>query len=68
MSKQGSSSQPSAFGSDLYVEIAAYNRVWFNLMRIQRSPGPRIAWALKDEGIDDPVWYELLLELERASP
>lgn len=46
----------------------AFNRVWFNLQRIQRSMGPRIARALKAQGIDDPVWYEILIEIERAGP
>jgi DNA-binding MarR family transcriptional regulator len=44
----------------------AHNRVWFNLLRIQRSMAPRIARALKAQGIDDPVWYEILVEIERA--
>lgn len=44
----------------------AYNRVWFNLQRIQRSAFPRIARALKREGIDDPIWYEILIEVERG--
>jgi len=44
----------------------AHNRVWFNLQRIQRSMAPRIARALKTHGIEDPVWYEILIEIERA--
>lgn len=44
----------------------AYNRVWFNLQRIQRSMAPRISRALKDVGIEDPIWYEILLEVEKA--
>ena len=44
----------------------AYNRVWFNLLRIQRSMAPRISRALKGAGIEDPVWYEILLEVEKA--
>lgn len=43
----------------------AHNRVWFNLMRIQRSMAPRIARALKAQGIEDPLWYEILIEIER---
>ncbi|WP_043770845.1 MarR family winged helix-turn-helix transcriptional regulator [Roseivivax isoporae] len=45
-----------------------YNRVWFNLLRVQRSLGPRIARVLRAEGLEDPVWYEILLEVERAGP
>ena len=63
----GDASRPEAFAADTYDEVA-YNRVWFNLMRIQRSLGPRIARALKEVGVDDPAWYEILLELERAGP
>ncbi|WP_261384627.1 MarR family winged helix-turn-helix transcriptional regulator [Vannielia litorea] len=44
------------------------NRVWFNLLRIHRSTGARIARALREIGVGDPVWYEILLELERAGP
>ena len=44
------------------------NRVWFNLLRIQRSTGARISRALREIGVGDPVWYEILLELERAGP
>ncbi|EIE49397.1 MarR family winged helix-turn-helix transcriptional regulator [Salipiger aestuarii] len=67
MSAPGNASKPPAFAADACDEVA-YNRVWFNLMRIQRSLGPKIARALRDEGLDDPVWYEILLELERAGP
>ena len=44
------------------------NRVWFNLLRVQRSVGARIASRLRAQGIGDPIWYEILLELERAGP
>ncbi len=27
---------------------------------------PRISRALKAEGIEDPIWYEILIEVERA--
>lgn len=43
----------------------AHNRVWFNLQRIQRSMAPRIARALRGQGIEDPIWYEILIEIER---
>lgn len=45
----------------------AHNRVWFNLQRIQRSMAPRIGRALRAEGIEDPVWYEILIEIEREA-
>ncbi|MBR9762917.1 MAG: MarR family transcriptional regulator [Rhodobacteraceae bacterium] len=44
------------------------NRVWFNMLRIQRSLGARIARRMRQHGIGDPIWYEILLELERAGP
>lgn len=43
-----------------------YNRVWFNIMRAHRKFHPHIAKALKSAGISDPIWYEILLEIERA--
>ncbi len=46
----------------------SYNRVWFNIMRAQRKFFPRIAKALKACGINDPIWYEILLEVDRAGP
>ena len=44
------------------------NRVWFNLLRIQRSLGARISSRMRAEDVGDPIWYEILLELERAGP
>jgi len=44
------------------------NRVWFNLLRVQRSMTPRISRVLKRHGIGDPIWYEILLELEHGGP
>ncbi|SLN55288.1 Multiple antibiotic resistance protein MarR [Roseivivax jejudonensis] len=44
------------------------NRVWFNLLRVQRSMTPRIVRALRRAGLEDPVWYEILVEIERAGP
>ncbi|WP_371412424.1 MarR family winged helix-turn-helix transcriptional regulator [Pseudophaeobacter sp. EL27] len=37
-------------------------------MRAQRKFLPRIAKALKSCGINDPIWYEILLEVELAGP
>jgi len=56
--------EPVRFDDD--DPATAYNRVWFNLLRIQRSMAPRISRALKSAGIEDPVWYEILLEVEKA--
>ncbi|MGR3455949.1 MarR family winged helix-turn-helix transcriptional regulator [Pseudooceanicola sp.] len=58
---------PDPFAGDTDPTMGA-NRVWFNLLRIQRSMAPRIARVLKRHGIGDPIWYEILLELERAGP
>lgn len=44
-----------------------YNRVWFNLLRIQRTAFPRIARALRQHGMEDPIWHEIMLEIERGA-
>ena len=49
-------------------DCVSYNRVWFNLIRAHRKFYPRITKALKSCGINDPIWYEILLEIERAGP
>ncbi|WP_010141934.1 MarR family winged helix-turn-helix transcriptional regulator [Oceanicola sp. S124] len=59
--------QHDPFAGDTDPRMGA-NRVWFNLLRIQRSLGARIARRLRQHGIGDPLWYEILLELERAGP
>lgn len=44
----------------------AYNRVYFALARIQRRLLPGIEKALRDMGIADPIWYEILLAASEA--
>lgn len=44
----------------------AYNRVFFALLRIQRSVMPRVEKTLREAGMDDPIWYEILLATEEA--
>ncbi len=44
------------------------NRAWFNLMRLHRNLYPKIAKALRAHGINDPIWYEILLEIDRGGP
>ncbi|MGP9790530.1 MarR family winged helix-turn-helix transcriptional regulator [Roseinatronobacter sp. NSM] len=44
----------------------AYFRVYFALMRINRTLMPPIEAALRAQGIADPVWYEILLAAEEA--
>ena len=46
--------------------LIAYNRVFFALLRIQRTLMPGIEKDLRDMGIADPVWYEILLATEEA--
>ena len=55
---------PARFG-DADPRIA-YNRVFFALLRINRSLMPGIEKALRDLGIADPIWYEILLATEEA--
>ncbi|WP_293577503.1 MarR family winged helix-turn-helix transcriptional regulator [Phaeobacter sp.] len=62
--KESSSSNAEFFGD--YDERVAYNRVWFNVMRAHRKFHPCIAKALKTSGLNDPIWYEILLEVELA--
>jgi DNA-binding MarR family transcriptional regulator len=58
---------PAEFFDDDDPRIA-YNRVWFNIMRAHRRLLPSIAKALKAEGLADPIWFEILMEVERAGP
>jgi DNA-binding MarR family transcriptional regulator len=60
------SSSADYFGDN--TPVVSYNRVWFNIMRAQRKFLPRIAKALKTCGINDPIWYEILLEVELSGP
>ena len=62
---QRSARIPDTFRADTDPKYA-YNRVWFNMMRVQRSMGPRIARALREVGLEDPVWYDILMLLEQA--
>ncbi|ESR22679.1 Transcriptional regulator, MarR family [Lutibaculum baratangense AMV1] len=42
------------------------NRVWFNLFRTYRHLSPKIEKRLKAAGVGHPIWYELLIQVERA--
>lgn len=44
----------------------AYNRLFFALLRVNRSLMPEIAKSLRAIGIADPIWYEILLATEEA--
>ena len=44
----------------------AYNRVFFALQRVQRTLMPAIEKSLREMGIQDPVWYEILQAAETA--
>lgn len=46
----------------------AYNRTWFNIVRSHRLHAPQIARALRDEGVKDLIWYDIIIEIERAGP
>lgn len=45
--------------------MIGYNRIWVNLLRIQRSTMARVARSLKAHGIDDPIWHEILVHIGR---
>lgn len=44
----------------------AYSRVFFALQRINRTMMPGVERALREAGIADPVWYEILLAATEA--
>ena len=44
------------------------NRLFFALMRVNRTLVPPIAKSLRRIGIADPIWYEILLATEEAGP
>jgi DNA-binding MarR family transcriptional regulator len=44
----------------------SYNRMWIFLMRAHRKIYPRISKVLRDEGLSDPIWYEILMYVEKA--
>ncbi|SMO91715.1 MarR family winged helix-turn-helix transcriptional regulator [Paracoccus laeviglucosivorans] len=54
----------SQFGDD--DPKIAYNRVFFALLRIQRSLMPEIEKSLRVLGIADPIWYEILYAVEQS--
>jgi DNA-binding MarR family transcriptional regulator len=53
------------FGADA-DPLLGYNRAWFNLLRVQRYLVPRMSRRLRQIGLEDPVWYEILIEIEKA--
>jgi DNA-binding MarR family transcriptional regulator len=44
----------------------AYFRLFFALQRVARAIMPDIERVLRNEGIADPIWYEILLAAEEA--
>ena len=44
----------------------SYYRLFFALLRINRTQLPKIERALKQAGMADPIWYEILLAAEEA--
>lgn len=47
-------------------KTVAFNRLWFNIMRVHRNFYPRIAKDLKKRGVRDLIWHEILWEIERG--
>lgn len=54
------------FGDD--DPAIGYNRVFFALQRIQRTMMPAIERQLRELGIADPIWYEIIEAAEKAGP
>lgn len=52
------------FGEE--IPDIAYSRVWFYITRCHRKYLPIMTKALRAEGINDPIWHEILFELKRA--
>ena len=60
-------SENRAFFGDNDPNIA-YSRVWFYVLKSQRKFYLKFTQALKREGMGDPVWYEILFEIDKAGP
>lgn len=62
-------SQPPRSGQTQFGDSdpkIAYSRVFFGLLRVQRSLMPEIEKSLRELGIRDPVWYEILYAVEQS--
>lgn len=57
----------AAFFNDDDPNIA-YSRVWFYILKSQRKFFLKFSQALKEQGLGDPVWYEILYEIRLAEP
>lgn len=58
-------------GSEMFGEEdpnIAFNRAWFNILRSHRQYVPQMTKALREVGLKDLVWYDIILEIERAGP
>ena len=44
----------------------AYSRVWFYILKSQRKFFLKFSQVLKDQGLGDPAWYEILFEINMA--
>lgn len=60
---QAQTAQPQFGDADPRI---AYNRVFFAILRIHRTLMPQIEKALREIGVPDPIWYEILLATEEA--
>ena len=57
----------AAFFNDDEPNIA-YSRVWFYILKSQRKFFLKFSQTLKDHGLGDPSWYEILFEINLAGP
>ncbi|GAA6179725.1 MarR family transcriptional regulator [Shimia sp. NS0008-38b] len=44
----------------------AYSRVWFYVLKSQRKFFLKFSQVLKEAGLGDPVWYEILYEIDQG--
>jgi len=64
---QSSQSKSADFFGDDDPNIA-YSRVWFYILKSQRKFFLKFSQTLKDHGLGDPSWYEILFEINLAGP
>lgn len=64
--KRNPSSNADFFGDE--DPNIAYSRVWFYILKSQRKFFLKFSQTLKDHGLGDPSWYEILFEINLAGP
>ncbi len=63
---QDTTRPPHPFAGDADPERMGHNRAWFNLLRVHRHLHPQVARHLREAGIEDPIWHEIMIDIGRA--